>query len=442
METLQELHPLEELYRDCMEVLGHDSFTEVEKKCRDMNNSKANRILNHVKIKLLMSKGKLKEAISLTKKTRFEFGDHIGLVCDLASLYYSTHQYALWNQCLENLESILSSKTIHLSNESYTKTMLLLAKFQEEQGAISKAYSSLLAIEKDAHASLKLRVHANLLRLDVFYGFSNNVSAYYHEVKQSLHSDLGFNTTAEIIHALALAELELFGIDDLQNTLLKTIPVNILIDDLLLIYIDIALLLAQKSIAIPFWISEKLLQLSSANSFEEKILDYISNRKEFTDNWIQWPAQMALGNFFHLSILLNNRIKNEEQKILHKQISLLAKHLPSIDQKYWRKFQINREESCLTINHNDENRLISVEDVRISLKDKKILYEVLILASQEKKVRLSQVAKDIFHSEFNESYYHRIRRLVKRINDEFEEKHLPPPLSCNKNHLLLCAKYL
>jgi hypothetical protein len=442
MNTNIEINIHEEFYRDGLEALSAGIFDLFEAKYKTTNDKKAQRILNHLKIKSLMATGEFKEAINKTKKTRLQFGDHIGLVCDLASLYYLTNQYSLWGQCLEELEAILSANQGALATESYAKSILLLAKFQEEQGAISKAYSSLQMLGGKTFDSLKLRIHANLLRLDAFYKISNNVSTYYYEIKQSLNSDLGYNTSPEIAHALILGELDIFGIEELEKNLLKLSKSDMLQDDLLLIMIDMALLLSQRDLAVPIWLSDKLKNFSSSNLFEQKLIDYMTNNPNFSEDWIQWPTQMPLGNFFQLSKLLEKRLTSTQNKTLQKQLILLTKQLPVADQKYWRRFSSDQNDSRLTINHQQDDRSIKIEDISISLKNKKILFEVLVLVSREKKVMLSSISKNIFHSEFNESYYHRIRRLVKRINDEFEAKLLPPPISCDKNHLLLCKKYL
>jgi hypothetical protein len=427
-----------QFFQNGLEALAEGSFPGFESKYRQNATNEIERILGHLYVKDLMSKNLNKAAITFIKKTRAMYGDHIMLISDLAALYYLTGQYALWAETLVEFEATLVQQRKNLTSETYIKCMLILAKFQEEQGAISKSYATLLLIEKCEEPGLKLRIQANLLRLDVFYGRLKNLN-YYSKIKQAIKSDLGFNTLPEVVHAVALAEVEMLEAHKIEKNLIKVFESTLPQEDKLLMLFDVALLLSLKKIPFSQGLLELLKEARPEVLLEDKIKTYIFNIKEFNVDWDQWSEEMPLGHFFHLSRLLTNTLAADEQAVLNKQILLLTKGLPPVDQSYWRGFLVGNERLEIKLDQIEYN--ISIGEIKISLKNKKNLFEVMNVLVGVESISLEDVTLKLFESEYNESYYHRIRRLVKRLNDEFENCMLPAALKCGKTHLGLSDRY-
>lgn len=392
------------------------------------------RILEHLKIKQLMAENKFSQAMILINNLRLQLGEHISLYCDLASIAYALGNYSVWNQTVTEIQNILPEIKLKLSPDSLTRTQLLLAKFFEEQGLIYKSYDTLVDAVDLAPTILKPRVQANLVRLLSLHQISNDLTTYYKELKQFASGEFEFNTYPEILHSLALAEAKLFGPETLSNAVFKTHSLEQM-DKSLVIY-D----LVQLSILSKYKFPQGLILPHPSNFYERCLNKVIDNNLE-SNEWLEWASLMPLGNYFVLCKPLSNTLDSNQKPVFQKQLNLLLKSLPLVEQRYWQGLINIASNEVIKYNIDENLRTFCTDGININLKQKKILFTLLKTTIETPKISLENATRKLFFCEYNESYYHRLRRLVKRLNDEFNKQGLPQPLSIEAEHILLSSTY-
>lgn len=433
-----EAHPLETFYEEGLQQLSMGLAEDFISKNKDSDCKKQRRILEHIKIKNLMAAGSYILCLAQIKRVRAEYGDHISLLCEQAVLYYLTSQFSLWQQAVFQIDEILPTIENHLSQASLAKTWLLQAKFYEEMGYVRYSLELLNRAEKHARNELFLRVRNNKLRLIALYPISNEFDQLYLETKQSVNAELGFNTHAETMHALILAECQRYSDLALNSALQRLKNLELAEQDTSLIIFDLCVLFIKKNNPLSKDLINKLYQVSPQNEFESNLKKLILHDKIQENTWLNLLEKMPLGNFLTLCPFIEQQLDKDEKETFHQFYDSVYKTLPRREQKNWE-----RTSAIETIPWNLDlgNKKVKINDKEVSFSSRKTLFQFLELMSFHKDLSLEMVVKNLYDSEYNDTYFHRIRRLVKRINDEFETLAFPKVLSCDKENVRLLTPY-
>ncbi|MNL52232.1 hypothetical protein D3C87_1753890 [compost metagenome] len=84
-------------------------------------------------------------------------------------------------------------------------------------------------------------------------------------------------------------------------------------------------------------------------------------------------------------------------------------------------------------------KLVINDRFHLNLASKKKIYELLSHLSSQKSMSLEELTKKIYEAEYNESYFHRLRRLAKRFNDEVLAVGAPALLEVKDGQISLLA---
>lgn len=438
MVAAKSLSPFEVFYQRGLLSLAEGTFSEFVKSNSSPTNVQK-RIVAHLEIKKLMSEVNYQKTLIALGEARANFGEHISLLCDEACIYYLQNNFSVWAEKVDKIERRLVQVEKQLSHESLTKTVMLLAKFFEGLGHIRKAFRYLQKAEKISQGVLKIRVRANIVRLLSVHPISTFLSQYYVNLKQYAESETEFNSYAEFQHALILGETRLFGVNSITEGFVRLMSEGkINYEDSNLILYDVLQILMTTNADIPEPIKRYVAESIPKTYYEGCLKELILSNN--TKGWINWASNMPLGEYFLLCSTVDRKLENSkpEHKTFRAQLELLLKSLPLAERRYWKSQpNVSSAEKAekLRLQIDPKSKSVSVNGTKISFASRGALHKLLNYMVLVKRASLEDVTRELFAAEFNESYYHRLRRLVKRINDEFTSRFLAPPLKCSRSEL-------
>ncbi|MFS4461031.1 hypothetical protein [Bdellovibrio sp. HCB2-146] len=399
------------------------------------------RVLVHLRIKEMLQKGEYYSAIEAIQLCFHEKGEHLGLWCDLAACYYLTQQYGLWALTLQKIENLLREFQKQISDVSLTKTRMMLAKFFEETGDLQKSLSYWMECLEGSDIELILRARINIVRLLALYPLGPELTTYYRDLKPALRSKLAPTLEIEILHALSLAEVSLLGPATWSQLKELIDRYEIGKEDQALLYFDICDLIMRTGEALPESLVHALAQLTPVGPYEACLKNLALKTRVDQVPWLSLATEMPVGNFLRLAslALTMNLVSNEEAVVLKRQIELTLLGFTPKDRQVWQGLLPSTSSHLLSAVLTEDMKLVINDRFHLNLTSKKKIYELLSHLSSQKSMSLEELTEKIYEAEYNESYFHRLRRLAKRFNDEVLAVGAPALLEVKDGQINLLA---
>lgn len=376
------------------------------------------RILAHMEAKLYLFQGSYEKVIQILEACKEKYGVYIGQLCDLMVCYYNINNGPKMVETMESVEHELSLCQQQLSFTSRVKTLVLLAKMQEETGEIKQAlqiYQSLLSKEKlpvkDSMVCL-----AQVLRVKSLYGVQEGLSRDYQQLNLVVRNSPDYNFMFEVEHGLFLSEVILFGMNIAEVRLKRLLSVeNLLgVDKSLLLFDCLEVLLRKKDQNIKPFIKNYSKDLKTEDELECFLLN-MANQKELShQDFIEWHQKIPLGQFLRLYL--------SSSCVDFPWAMFLISGVKEGSQKIWRNLFDNihkKEKSEVEVFYNDEE--ISSIYGEISLSRKANLKEIFFVLIESSKLSKDELIQKVWKvKSINPSHEERLRTALRRINKDFK----------------------
>lgn len=406
---------------------GHAQLLEVQNLIHDLELDRAQAMLDkvkkisipdrrfkeHLKSKILFFRSDYDKAISLIDKTILKHGPHVGLLSDKAGAFYLKNDFFNFEAAVSKLEVEYQNCLEDLDINSLVSTGICLGKFMEELGHVEKAlrlYESLL-LECEFYTHKTPEVLSQLLRLKSQWKITKEIEIDYKRLF-TLNSELeSKNFNIELQHALFLAELELFGqkiaLERFNNIKdqLHDDDMNLFVGD----YIESSLRNHHK-------INDKVISLmgKKLNSYEENLIKILNN-----DNIVfsKMSSTMPLGQVLRLMGLVLSSSNAPEG--LEGQYTFLLQTVSGKDKSIWQNLIKNADSIELKVVEVDlENKKMASKGQIYDFSRKANSLAILTALKGNQKLDLETAVFKIYGANLDESYFHRLRMAVKRLNGD------------------------
>lgn len=391
---------------------GNSTMALEKLKLIDIEDERGKRYIAHLYSKIKLSDGKYSEGIKIINESQSLHGEYIGMLADKATMLYMSGDYLRWKKCVDLFEDKLKSVKRNLSNQSLVNNYVLLAKFKEELGEVTKA----LAIYKQLESTIDhldddyAMVLAQLVRLKAEWSSNTDLTKLYGELfnlNKNLHHK---SYQIEVTHSLFIAELYIFG-EEAAWPRFEEIKKELDEYDYSLFIVDyISYCMKQEK-----KVQNKLFKLLDMNDMFVKSLYNINNGMTVDVSLLS--HSLTVHSYLTLMALLVK--KSSEKGSIHRLFLLLTSNFSSGDSKLWHSLISEKISPTENLVFSKSQKVLSLDDKEISLSRKKNIYEILCLFSSEaRSISLEQVVTELWDVEYNESYYHRLRVAIKRFNKE------------------------
>jgi len=388
----------------------------------DAKSKTSKRMKNYVAGKIAFHQSDFRTAIHLFNQTKKEFGHHISLFSEIACCFYLQGDFFRWAHAVDELETEFNKIKDILSFDSQSKTLLLLGKFKEEQAHVYDAlmiYEELY--EKNEDAQFMPVILSQLLRLQSYYGIKKNLSTYYNQLMLVNQQFFLNNINIEVQHALMLAEIELFSIEEglKRLSLIINDETLSLSDKKLFVYDFIERALWYKN-EIPAWLIEIESSIQEKDLFEQIIHELLLDKKDEVLKIITKSQNSNMPLSSTLKILIY-QMSLAIDPTLKRKWNLMVDSLNHQSLKIWnQRFQsvINtNEDEKVTIRYDRKTKVIYFKDKSLNLSKKKAMINFWEAIFDQKDMLVENVVKTLWQADYNESYYHRLRMMAKRLNE-------------------------
>lgn len=392
-----------------------------------------------------MRTGDFAAALTVFQAALQNYGPHVGLLSDLACSYYllgRSEDYLLTTQILR--QEFLTAQPL-LSVRSCVQTALVLAKLLEEQGDVEESLRLLVAsLDKCQNdGELKLKIQVQLLRLRSFLGIPSELASLHQVCLQSRvqTSDLEI----ELEHGLMLAELQLFGtLSGLQRILDLQLQHELISADLRLLAIDF--------IEHSLWASTSLssLNLVFLQNLPEGDFDAFERAVFHCFRYPEQPLDLGqlnalarqvppLGLLRLYALTLKLHPQHAQSLELKRKFLFLLQNLPADSRtRLLQKWSLQPAQRKLELVFELRQQTLRAHDRELSLKPSSFGGRCLQLLSRRREVPLDEFVRTLFDSDFNLSYYDRVRMALQRFNRELSAlTGLPKTLLLQKSQVLL-----
>jgi len=441
---MMQAHPLDTLFRNGLKSLEQSRLEEFLLIESEKAISKAERrVLVHLQVKGLFNQGRYHESIELIRQCFSENGEHLGLWCDLATAYYLSGQYGLWATTLLQIEDVILPLQDSVSSESLLRTQTMSAKFFEETGDLHKAVQySKQTLEKSRDPVWILRSKVNMVRLLAMYPLSAELSYYYRDLRTALSGEHSAHLEVELLHAVILAEVSLFGAKMWAQAQTLLSQYQIPQEDLALLVFDVFELALRQGQELPAELKAWLSKVNPQCLYEEIIMEIVQEQ-ELSRDWIEVAARLPQGQYLRLAtlVLQRQRLSGEGAMTLVRQLELTLMGYNGKDQKVWMSFYAQQvDKSEILMSWQDDSKLVINDNVHINLSSKKMILKLLRQLEAQPQMAFTDLTEKIYGVEYNESYFHRLRRLVKRFNDDVLALGAPALLEIKDGQVHLLAQ--
>ncbi len=403
------------------------------------------RMIEHYQGKILMRQEKYYLAKRQLAKARQVWGDHIGLIGDMAMCAFLNGQVADWEYHVREMAMILKLTGDRLCLDSFVRSSVLLAKFHEELGEIvnaerilaaahNRTSSNDLSIEMEHFFSLQNLALANLLRINALFFSEAKIATLYSQVMRS--EPRNHELQVEVEHSLLLVEMRLIGRKAALQRLVRIWPQLIHSDDRRLLaweYLEYALRHA--------WPLEECQFLYDPASWlpstvtERDLLTLCRRKLKTPESQLQKlncltaiVAGCTVGEGLRFIAVLcalkrqGEKILEHDDDLISQSRDLLLRGLDSSTKQLWsRHFEGHIDATSLRLSLNSKNYRFSYLQSEVSLKRSPTLFLFAAQFVEQKEIPLAELSQNLWNSEFNESFYHRFRMQVGRLNDILEK---------------------
>ncbi len=399
----------------------------------------------HFHGKVLMRLERFHSAKQHLAKTRQKWGDHIGIVADMAMCAYLSGQFADWEYHVREMAMIFNLTANQLSADSFVRSGVLLAKFHEELGEIvkaetllRKAYDRMNTIDSSSQLEhfqrMQSHILANLLRISALFFSESRVAPLYRQLLLYQSSDP--EIYLEVEHSLLLVEMRILGQTAALARLQKLWPQIVHSDDRRLIaweYLEYSLRRGWPLKESDFLLAPENWQAATVS--ERDLLAICRFRLAESNeqapqlhNLTKVLASCSVaGGLRYLAVLYALRRQGQflpglnDEDISQSKL-LLLRGMDSSSQKIWsRHFEGQIDEESINIKINRKEFRIFYLQNEIHLKRKASLFALLCEFIEKREIPLADLSLLMGNSSYNESYYHRFRMQVGRLNSILEE---------------------
>lgn len=409
--------------------------------------------------KALMRLEQPKDAIAVLLRTMTECGEHVSLLAELGYCYYAVGDYAAWRRITEDLHLKLRKIGPLLSAESWYRTALTLGKFLEELGQINQAvamYESIVnKLDQSYEVSRELYLAlAQLLRIEIEFKLPFSVERHYHRLRHLSETLFSQDFDAEVQHALFMAEWRLFGVEmawGRLSTYFFNNPRALSADKNLACY-ELCLSILQTKETIGRQAAELLSNWEFESLIYQLVQDVARQKMEnsFSKEW-NWPeifsflasAKMSIGDELRLLRCLECACDDTEPAIyLRQKQQIVLQTLDDESIKIWKKY-LNSFHSLETSKH-----LIEVNKTHLSLKygvqaiscrRRMVTIQLCEALAENSEWKTEDLIRRIWNADYDESFYHRLRMQVNRLNDSLANLTLiTRPIDLGQDRVKLC----
>ncbi len=401
-------------------LIKTNQFSEAQKLMNsiDITDIPGKRLLGHLNGKLKLVNNDFQSAINIFKNTQDNYGHHIALDADITSTLYLDGQFGLWRLAVINLNKQYCEFKNQIDLKLKIRIQILLAKFLEETGDIVGAVDLLNEIiDKNKEPQIIQKALTHLLRLVVQFNIQSKlVDTYYNLINQAMPAIENSEIADEIFHSLALAEAELFSIELTLNKISNYNFSNIYYKNLIL-YDLVEIELRKNNLKLSQSLTNNIINLKPYSIYEKYLHDLVLNKKDCHD-WYTWSSLMPFAQYLRLMSIIINSIHFKDKNLAISQIRILLKSLSKSNQSIWIDLFYGSLdlESEFTLSFSKDG-ILKINNQRIDFGGKRLVIQLInYLIDCNTSSEISTLCQKIWSSEFNESYFHRIRQLIARAN--------------------------
>ncbi len=391
------------------------------------------RIVGHAQGKIYLFKHEYQKAISALETTLAAEGPYLGLLLDLANGFYLQNSFGQLRVLIESITSELPMLKNRMCEIKYFRSRLLLAKFQEDMGAVAEA-KKFYAEEftKNHNPDIKVHLLSQLLRWESEFGPSQQISHYYSVVKQMTTAQLGFE--GEFFHAQIMAEVALFGptiaIENFFNGIEKLKSEY----ELSFIGADLCESLLCRDFKVPNRLNEFMEKCQPTTAYETImrnliVYDQLPNAESLF-------KMMPLGEALRLACLVERKSNRSTSSPLFDQLKIMIDGLGRANSALWRrKFWNSSQLKDGKIAYWSKNRCIHIAEREIDFSSRTALWNFMQIFRVKKAWSFEEITLKLWNLELSESSYQRVRRNVERINSLAYSQIFENPLKISENHV-------
>lgn len=381
-----------------------------------MNNQQRSilRKKGHEGAKKLMSKGDFSQASQALLETYIDHGPHVGLLCDLAASFYVIENHDQYSHFRGVLFNEYETQREFLSYESRFKTALFIGKLHEDEGRITDALNSYdEALGSASSLSQQQLAEVQILRLKSYFNITGLEVLYRHCLR---HSQGHTESIIELEHGLILAEIRLFGLSIAHERLgqllsshsLNPSDLNLVIFD----FLEEAMLCGQLETYSRLIESVSMEQI---DYFERHLYALLKGEVVSISAINQVAGKMSFANLIRLHLLVS--VVGKGSREFERRAEYLLNSLNQKDQKFYiSKFrEAGVGQGSLVIYDVRDSTMYYSER---NLKFKEGSFQDLCFQAfmGRSKMPIEEFVSIVFSCEWNETYYHRVRMGLTRLN--------------------------
>lgn len=411
--------------RKVLQLMDDGDFSEARKQVRSYTSTTISemRMMAHVDSLIDFRQGNLTVALASMIRARDEFGEQVSLNADIMQSYYLLGDIPNWQRERDHLKNVLSESAAYIGTENYSKACVFLGKAFEESGEVGQALvyyqKALTVLDLKQNRRQYYFAIPQLLRVGAFFGGVDGLSELYYQAIRLGKELEGDYINFEIGHALMLAEFRLFGAKTAELRLMQMLQ-------------DTRLSSSRRRLLIFDFLEECLWNKVNAPDFESRVLTGLGQLDPFESviyklcyrpraDLVIEADKMGFNCYIRLLCLQILKEENSELRREHeKRILFLIGRFCKESQRLWR----NRVDLILaecpkkTLRVIEDGSTIKYEGQLLRFRKNSPSFLILLLLTRENRIDLFRVAKLVWQSEFNPSYYDRIRMTVRRLNDQ------------------------
>lgn len=355
-----------------------------------------------------------------------EGGENIGLIRDLACVYYQLGEIDLWRHTYKQLQQTLHEQDQMLSLESKVSSSLILAKFLEEEGQVAQAletFENCLAQSRTHKYSseIYLQCLCQVVRLKSQFKSGPNLGALYSELISQRPQNLSVDLKTEWQHALMLAEISLIGVGHAWARVIDILESPMVAcADRRLIFFDFVEELLVRGLALPTGLENHIPNMEGADLFEREVyrLAFEPQAKRSIAELSGLAAELSWAGYLRLLILYmaveQNANKSDE---LQNKIQLILGAVSLESRPFWlnrmRPFLPNKE---LKLEYSPRHRILIYKGKRIDLSRKRGMMIVLESLATQSRWSVESMIERVWATDYSPEHYHRLRMTVHRLN--------------------------
>lgn len=402
----------------------------------------------HLTAQIEMRQGRFKKAQQILQNAIENFGENIKLFSDLTACAYLQGDMILFRRLLQELEYRFQQVRHQLDPANHLRVSTILGNFLEEEGDVIKArdiYQQCLEhLIPEQHSRENYKLMAQLLRLQSAFDFKQGQAENYKKIFALKESVPTLYIHLDIQHALMLAEIPLLG------TTLAHARLQSLIDkeqlkqqDQELFLFDFVDECLHRDLQIPDGILQKVEASRPSGVFEKSLKRLLEGHAFSLAEVLDLAPQMSHACYLKFLLYVLPHIPSrEEESALRSQFSLLSGQLSATSAQLWNSWAElvlqKKNQTQIEIEFRSAVGIISYHAQQLDLRRKKSMCQILQQLSGLPRQRVESLVALLWGAPLSESYYHRLRLQIFRLNKFlFELTGMEKLIELQDNHVVL-----